>query len=109
MFGQLDILAKTISGYSLSDLGRAAMAQLILEAGRKVGGNTTASQDLATALLREDYRVLAVQPDCDDDFLKAVYKWRAKRCHPDTGGSAEEFKVLDAAYSRICQHRGIKK
>lgn len=45
------------------------------------------------------YEVLGVQPDADKDVVRAVYKAKALKVHPDKeGGSAAEFQRLTNAY-----------
>lgn len=35
---------------------------------------------------------------------KKVYKQLAKKLHPDTGGTDEEFKILNNIYNHILEH-----
>lgn len=36
---------------------------------------------------------------------KKVYKTLAKKLHPDVGGSEEEFKLLNAVYTDLIEHK----
>ena len=36
---------------------------------------------------------------------KKVYKTLAKKLHPDVGGSEEEFKILNAIYTDLIEHK----
>lgn len=55
----------------------------------------------APARVRDPFEVLGVRPDADEDVIEASYKAKAKRLHPDAGGSAEAFKELQAAYEAV--------
>lgn len=44
------------------------------------------------------YDVLGVPPDATDDDLRKAYRRRARETHPDTGGSAEQFSLVQLAY-----------
>jgi hypothetical protein len=37
------------------------------------------------------------------DEVKAAYRKLAKQCHPDAGGSQDEFKQLQAAYEKVME------
>jgi ferredoxin len=47
------------------------------------------------------FEVLSVDPDADDDAVKAAYRERVKDAHPDHGGSPEEFQLVKTAYEEI--------
>ena len=47
------------------------------------------------------YEVLGVDPRASDDELKRAYRKRLRETHPDTGGSAEEFRAVQEAWERI--------
>lgn len=44
------------------------------------------------------YEVLGVSQDADQDVIQAVYRAKAKKVHPDSGGSPEAFRELQRAY-----------
>ncbi len=44
------------------------------------------------------YEVLGVGQDASDDQIKKAFRSLAVRCHPDAGGSEEEFKQVSQAY-----------
>ena len=50
---------------------------------------------------RDPWEVLGLRPDADLDAIEAVYRTKAKRLHPDAGGSAEAFKELQEAYEQV--------
>lgn len=62
-------------------------------------------QALPAPRQRDPWEVLGLRPDADEDAIDAVYRAKAKRLHPDAGGSAEAFKELQAAYEQV-KHAG---
>lgn len=44
------------------------------------------------------YLRLAVSPNATPEEIKAGYRLAARRVHPDSGGSADEFKLVSEAY-----------
>lgn len=67
----------------------------------------TVSQMLALpgAQYIDPYELLGVRPDADMEDVEALYKIKAKRAHPDKGGSVEQMAQLNAAIERIRQDR----
>ena len=47
------------------------------------------------------WETLGLQPGASEQEVKNAYKSLAKKCHPDKGGSAEEFKKINEAYTQI--------
>ncbi|GAA4183714.1 hypothetical protein GCM10022288_03460 [Gryllotalpicola kribbensis] len=47
------------------------------------------------------YEVLGVDARASDDELKRAYRKRLRETHPDTGGSAAEFRAVQEAWERI--------
>lgn len=58
-------------------------------------------QALPAARQRDPWEILGLRPDADEDAIDAVYKAKAKRLHPDVGGTAEAFKELQQAYESV--------
>jgi DnaJ-class molecular chaperone len=54
------------------------------------------------------FTVLGLKQDCTEEEFKAAYKKRAKETHPDMGGTAEEFRKVQAAYEAIKRFKGWK-
>ena len=55
------------------------------------------------------YRILGVTEDADSEVIKAAYKAKAKKLHPDRPtGSAEKMAEINEAYHQICKAKGIK-
>lgn len=50
---------------------------------------------------RDPWEVLGLRPDADLDAIEAVYRTKAKRLHPDAGGSPEAFRELQEAYEAV--------
>jgi DnaJ family protein A protein 2 len=46
----------------------------------------------------EYYKILEVSPTADQNEIKKAYKKKALKCHPDKGGSEEEFKNVSKVY-----------
>jgi len=46
----------------------------------------------------DPYTVLGVDKKASKDTIKKTYRKKAKKVHPDSGGSAEEFSKLSKAY-----------
>ena len=56
------------------------------------------------------YRILGVTEDADSEVIRAAYKARARKLHPDKPtGSAEKMAEINEAYHQICKARGIRK
>jgi ribosomal protein L40E len=55
--------------------------------------------------LTEAYDVLGLSPDASLAEVKAEYRRRVVRCHPDQGGNPSDFIRLQAAYELICLSR----
>jgi len=47
------------------------------------------------------YDVLMVDQDASDDEIESAYRERLKDVHPDQGGSAAEFRLVQSAYEEI--------
>lgn len=62
----------------------------------------------APAKERDPYDVLQVNKDAPMALIDAAYRALAKERHPDSGGSVEAFKELQAAYEAVKQERAAK-
>ena len=56
---------------------------------------------LPPARERDPWEVLGLRRDADMDTIDAVYRAKAKRLHPDVGGSSEAFQELQEAYEAV--------
>jgi len=54
----------------------------------------------------DPYAILDIPPNSPDWLLRLAYRDRAKKAHPDAGGSDEEMKRVNAAYEKIKEERG---
>jgi DnaJ-class molecular chaperone len=52
------------------------------------------------------YSVLGLKSTCTEEEFRTAYRAKAKASHPDMGGSAEEFKKVQAAYEAIKRLKG---
>ena len=50
------------------------------------------------AMDHDYYKVLGVPPSADLDSIKAAYRSKASRCHPDRGGSHNRMKLVNEAW-----------
>lgn len=55
---------------------------------------------------RDPYEVLGVRSDTDLEDIEAMYRSKAKRTHPDAGGTDAAFKEVQDAIERIRRDRG---
>lgn len=69
---------------------------------------TAYMQLAAPAFQRDPYEVLGVRPDETLEFIEDVYKLKAKRAHPDAGGSDEAMKELNTAIETIRTQRATE-
>lgn len=58
-------------------------------------------QALPAPRQRDPWEVLGLRSDADMDAIEAVYRAKAKRLHPDAGGSIEAFRELQEAYEAV--------
>jgi hypothetical protein len=54
----------------------------------------------APARGRDPWEVLGLRSDAEKEDIEAMYRAKAKRLHPDAGGSEEAFRELQAAYEQ---------
>lgn len=50
-----------------------------------------------TQMNDDPYEILGVQKDATEDEINAAFKKKARKAHPDGGGSAEEFDMIKQA------------
>ncbi|MCL6707879.1 J domain-containing protein [Pseudomonas sp. R2.Fl] len=49
----------------------------------------------------DPYKMLGIERDADDQAVKTAYRKAAKGAHPDSGGDAEQFSRLQAAFDLL--------
>lgn len=49
----------------------------------------------------DPYKMLGLERDADDQTVKTAYRKAAKSAHPDSGGDAEQFARLQAAFDLL--------
>jgi DnaJ-class molecular chaperone len=52
------------------------------------------------------FTVLGLNQDCTEEEFRTAYRKKAKESHPDMGGTAENFKKVQAAYEAIKRFKG---
>ncbi len=55
----------------------------------------------------DPYNILDIPSDSPDWLVDLAYKHRARKVHPDTGGSNEEMQRVNDAYGRIKSQRKV--
>lgn len=55
--------------------------------------------------MKDLYEILGLPRDADDAAIKRAYRARAKKAHPDHGGSTEQFGELALAYDVLRDQR----
>lgn len=58
-------------------------------------------QALPAPRQRSPWEVLGLPAGSDLDVIEAVYRTKAKRLHPDAGGTVEAFRELQEAYEAV--------
>ena len=51
--------------------------------------------------LAEEYALLGIERDADKRTVKNAYRRKARKLHPDKGGTEADMKALNAAYHRL--------
>jgi curved DNA-binding protein CbpA len=55
----------------------------------------------AGSVVIDPYKMLGVERDADEQAIKLAYRKAAKMAHPDSGGDAEQFSRLQAAFELL--------
>lgn len=84
------------SGRSDPRAGRRFGSRAGRSSKRQPGGQSTGPRT-------EDYRVLGVDPDANEDEVRAAYREKVRELHPDQGGDKEAFSRVNEAYERLKQ------
>lgn len=51
--------------------------------------------------IHDPYKILGISPDSSENEIKKAYKELARKTHPDKGGTEEDFKLINEAYTQI--------
>jgi len=101
----LDILLDFINyKYSNEDIG---IITLILKSNNKIIFNKNEKSISLNTKLKtislEGYKLLGIndEEEVDITILKSLYRFASKKYHPDKGGTNEEMKIINEAYSKF--------
>lgn len=72
------------------------VAQMLLGA-----SNKQSQEELRKQALAEARKTLGVAPDAPWSVIHKTYRRKARKAHPDSGGSEEEFKRIQMAYELL--------
>lgn len=89
----------TISELNLPVLLGVCLCGALIRA--RVEGSSSEQIETPTAPLVDHYAILGVTKQASDTDIKAAHRRRVKETHPDVGGDAEEFRLVQAAYETI--------
>lgn len=81
------------------------LAKKFMELDLSVGAVPTTMRVAAAPVAKsvpEEYEILCVLPGSPIEVVRASYKALAFMRHPDRGGNAEHFRILTAAYEKVC-------
>jgi len=56
-----------------------------------------------------DYEILGIPENSSLDVIKKAYRKKALKLHPDRGGDAEEFKILNNSYHNLLALHGGRR
>lgn len=57
----------------------------------------------------DPFKILGVNPDATEEEVKKAYREKAKKAHPDRGGSHEQMLRVNAAWEAIQRFKGWYK
>ncbi len=101
---KMDTAQRAIDNIQQLRLGLEEM-RMIYQRGLENMVRTAYMQLAAPEMQRDPYEVLGVRPDTAIEDIEALYTIKAKRAHPDVGGSEDAMKELNSAIERIRDER----
>jgi hypothetical protein len=106
----IDILLNSPVGESLDEKLRLAIGLPPREAPAKIKAEAkgTAEKIKSDMGRNSPYKVLGVDPAAPEEVIRAAYKARARKAHPDAGGSNKKMAEINEAYQQILKMRGWK-
>lgn len=98
-------------GQSLNDKLRQIMGLPKPDSSGKIRTEAKGTAEKIREKMNSPYKVLGVDPDAEEQVVKAAYKAKAKLFHPDYGGASSSKKMaeINQAYDRILKERGWKR
>lgn len=98
-----DDITCLITGHRIKDFVKKGVELFGEDVVRKVTGEEKAELEPDSP-----YATLEVRPDASDLVVKAAFRAKMLKAHPDAGGSVERAKELNNALDAISQLRGRK-
>lgn len=107
----VDILLNSEIGRTLNEKLRQLLDLPVTSRVREEvkAGAKEAAEKIKKHMSDDPYKILGIDPDAEDVVVTAAYKAKAKKYHPDSGGSQEKMAEINRAYEEICKMRGIKR
>ncbi len=65
-------------------------------------------QETSTPDTNDPYTVLDIPSNSPNWLVRLAYREKAKKAHPDVGGSDEEMKKINDAFEKILKERGCQ-
>lgn len=106
----IDILLNSPVGQSLDDKVRQIIRLPPREAPAKIRAEArgTAEKIKREMEANSPYKALGVDPAAPEEVIRAAYRARSRKAHPDAGGSNQKMAEINAAFAEICRKRGWK-
>lgn len=102
VFGKEEtVRAKGFLGRKVADYGARLIDALSSSVSAPAAGGSTPD-------LNHPYTVLDIPSNSPDWLVRLAYRDRAKKAHPDVGGSDEEMKKINDAFEKIMKERNLK-
>lgn len=108
----IDIFLNSPVGQTLDDKVRQVIGLPSREPSAKIRADAKGTAEKIKSKMNENspYKVLGVDPDAEEQVVKAAYKAKAKLFHPDHGASSSrKMAEINQAYERILKERGWKR
>ena len=98
----LDKAAQISFNVKISDIGSFVLGKAAVALGLLRYGPAETTVDP-----NDPYSVLDIPSNSPDWLIPLAYRARAKKAHPDAGGSNEEMKRVNAAFDKIKAERSM--
>jgi len=110
----IDVILHSQIGATLNDKLRQALGLNPLKSvvDERLKAEAREAGEKIRSRMEEDnrpYKILDVDPNAEDIVIRAAYRAKAKKYHPDIRGSNKKMAEINDAYKRICEMRGMPK